>query len=265
MKMVITFIKNKLRASHAAVKTALSWVNYAVIFTLPPRIKGNPVNPSNATLFYIHDPMCSWCWGFRPVWQQLEEQLRDTVNIVYIVGGLAADSDQPMPTGMQQALEATWQRIQQQIPGTEFNYDFWRPDSNTQPRRSTYASCRAVLAAKIQDPTLEHEMILGIQQAYYLSAKNPSNIDALKDVATSIGLQPEQFRHDMASETVEMQLQEQLQLARRLSAQGFPSLVLSEGSNEGGNKGDRLHAIPLDYNNSHTMQQAIVNITGPAE
>ena len=104
-------------------------------------------------------------------------------------------------------------------------------------------------------------MILGIQRAYYLNAKNPSNIDALTEVATSIGLKPEQFRHDMASQTVEMQLQEQLQLARRLSAQGFPSLVVSEGNN----KGDRLHAIPLDYNNSHTMQQAIVNIARLAE
>jgi len=220
------------------------------------------VNSSNVTLFYIHDPMCSWCWGFRPVWQQLEEQLRDTVNIVYVVGGLAPDSDQPMPIAMQQALEATWQRIQQQIPGTEFNYDFWRPASNTKPRRSTYPSCRAVLAAKIQDPKLEHAMILGIQHAYYLNATNPSNIDVLVDVATSIGLKPEQFRHDIASQTVEMQLQEQLQLARRLSAQGFPSLVVSEG---GDNKGNRLHAIPLDYNNSLTMQQAIINITGPAE
>jgi len=201
--------------------------------------------------------MCSWCWGFRPVWQQLEQQLSTTVKIVYIVGGLASDSDQPMAMAMQQALAATWQRIQQQIPGIEFNYDFWRHNSKTQPRRSTYPSCRAVLAAKIQDPELEKAMILSIQQAYFLHTKNPSNIDILTDIATSIGLKSEQFRHDMASQTVEMQLQEQLQLARRLSVQGFPSLVLS--------KGDRLHAIPLDYNNSHTMQQAIVDITRPVE
>ena len=223
------------------------------------------MKPSNATLFYIHDPMCSWCWGFKPVWQQLQAQLGSTVNIIYVVGGLAADSNQPMAPGMQHALKATWRRIEQHIPGAKFNYDFWNPASNSMPRRSTYPSCRAVLAAKMQDPTLEQAMILGIQRAYYLNAKNPSNIDVLTDVATSIGLKPEQFRHDMASQTVEMQLQEQLQLARRLSAQGFPSLVLSEGNNTGDNKGDRLHAIPLDYNNSHTMQQAIVNIARLAE
>jgi len=30
-------------------------------------------------------------------------------------------------------------------------------------------------------------------------------------------------------------------------------------------KEDRLHAIPLDYNSSHAMQQAIVNIIDPIE
>ena len=199
--------------------------------------------------------MCSWCWGFRPVWQQLEQQLSTTVKIVYIVGGLAPDSDQPMAMAMQQTLAATWQRIQQQIPGIEFNYDFWRHNTKTHPRRSTYPSCRAVLAAKMQDAKLEKAMILSIQQAYFLQAKNPSNIDILTNIATSIGLKPEQFRDDMASQTVEMQLQEQLQLARRLSVQGFPSLVLSNR--------DLLHAIPVDYNNSHTMQQAITDITHP--
>jgi putative protein-disulfide isomerase len=212
---------------------------------------------TSSTLFYIHDPMCSWCWGFRPVWQQLKQQLHSTINIVYVVGGLAPDSEVPMPAAMQQTLEANWQRIQQQIPNIQFNYDFWRPASNTQPRRSTYPSCRAVLAAKKQDPKLEQPMIQGIQEAYYLQAKNPSKLNTLIGVATSIGLNTERFTHDINSQAIEQQLQEQLQLARQLSSQGFPSLVLHQG--------DSFYTIPLDYNNSHAMQQSIVSITCPAE
>jgi len=210
---------------------------------------------SDATLYYIHDPMCSWCWGFRPTWQQLETQLKTTLEIVYVVGGLAPDSDQPMPMAMQQTLAATWQRIQQQIPGTDFNYEFWKATSNTQPRRSTYPACRAVLAAKMQDPNLEQAIILGIQQAYYLNAQNTSNVDILATAAANIGLNTQQFTHDMASQTLELELKQQFKLARQLSSQGFPSLVLS--------KGGHLYAIPLDYNNSQTMQQAIINITSP--
>ena len=25
------------------------------------------------TLIYVHDPMCSWCWGFRPTFERLCE------------------------------------------------------------------------------------------------------------------------------------------------------------------------------------------------
>jgi|TARA_B110000503_G_scaffold141696_2_gene235975 putative protein-disulfide isomerase len=199
--------------------------------------------------------MCGWCWGFRPTWQQLETQVKTTLDIVYVVGGLAADSDQPMPMAMQQTLAATWQRIQQHIPGTDFNHAFWNATSDTQPRRSTYPACRAVLAAKIQDPSSEKAMILGIQQAYYLNAQNTSNIDVLASVAGNIGLNTQQFTRDMASQTLELELQQQIKLARQLSNQGFPSLVLS--------KGGRRYAIPLDYNNSHSMQQAIMKITSP--
>ena len=44
----------------------------------------------------------------------------------YVVGGLAPDSAEPMPEAMQLALQNTWRTIQSRIPGTEFNYDFWR-------------------------------------------------------------------------------------------------------------------------------------------
>ena len=114
---------------------------------------------SLATLYYIHDPMCSWCWGFRPVWDQVQDELQDTVHIQYVLGGLAPDTDQPMPAKMQVSIRSNWQRIQREIPGTEFNYDFW---TICQPRRSTYPSCRAVIASKMQQPLLEKELILAI-------------------------------------------------------------------------------------------------------
>ena len=196
--------------------------------------------------------MCSWCWGFRPVWQQLKTQFTDTLDIVYVVGGLAPDSDQPMPIAMQNNLSNTWQHIQQHIPGIEFNYEFWNPTSNSMPRRSTYPSCRAVLAAKVQDVDIEDAMILGIQQAYYLKSQNPSNIDVLVEIAHSIGLNAEKFKQDITSPAVELLLKEQLQLARQLSSQGFPSIVIS--------KDNKLFGIPLDYNKSVTMQQAIIHV-----
>ena len=170
------------------------------------------MKPSLATLYYIHDPMCSWCWGFRPVWDQVQDELQDKVHIQYVLGGLAPDTDQPMPADMQVSIRSNWQRIQREIPGTEFNYDFW---TICQPRRSTYPSCRAVIAGKMQQPLLEKELILAIQQAYYLDAKNPSDDDVLLKLAGDTGLNTDTFLRDYKSSRCRNALAKELLLARK--------------------------------------------------
>ena len=48
-------------------------------------------------LLYVHDPMCSWCWAFRPAFASLRAQLPRELRLRKVVGGLAPDNDQPMP------------------------------------------------------------------------------------------------------------------------------------------------------------------------
>lgn len=177
-------------------------------------------------LYYIHDPMCSWCWGYRPVWDELQTLLPESVQVHYVVGGLAPDNDQPMPLAQQQMIQAHWRTIRQKL-ATEFNFDFWL---NNTPRRSTYNACRAVLAAKRQG--YEREMIDAIQRGYYLQAQNPSDISALCSMAETLteqhaGFDIDLFNKDISSDEVEGELVAQIALARKLTQQGFPSLVLA--------------------------------------
>jgi putative protein-disulfide isomerase len=201
---------------------------------------------SLATLYYIYDPMCSWCWGFRPVWDQVQDELQDKVHIQYVLGGLAPDTDQPMPANMQISIRSNWQRIQREIPGTEFNYDFW---TICQPRRSTYPACRAVIAGKMQQPLLEKGIILAIQQAYYLDAKNPSDDDVLLKLAGDTGLNTDTFVRDYKSSRCRNALEKELLLARKLHVSSFPALVLSQATAD--------TALHIDYNNSDNIIKQI--------
>ena len=201
-------------------------------------------------LYYVHDPMCSWCWGFRTVWLDLQEKLKGKVIIKYVLGGLAPDSDVSMPTDMQAMIRNTWKNIQREIPGTQFNYDFWAVCS---PRRSTYPACRAIVACRMQQPEKDNEMLLAIQQAYYLQAKNPSDVDVLTQVAESIGLNPEKFSDDLISEACQSFLQDELQLASDISVSSFPSLVYSYRGVE--------KSIHISYNDSeYILQQVFAEI-----
>lgn len=69
--------------------------------------------------------MCSWCWGYKPTLDKLKQQLPGVIQFEYVVGGLAPDTNLPMPPEMQQKLEGIWKQIERQL-GTKFNYDFWK-------------------------------------------------------------------------------------------------------------------------------------------
>lgn len=197
-------------------------------------------------LYYIHDPMCSWCWAFRKTWLEVKERLsQEQVLIQYVVGGLAPDSNAPMPAEMQSKLENTWRTIQQRVPGTEFNFDFWR---SCKPRRSTYPACRAALIARQHGQ--EQAMIFAIQQAYYLGARNPSDLEVLADLAEAIGLARDPFVQAMQSEKTDAELSQQISLGQSLGAQGFPSLVLEAGHER------RL--LELDYNSAEKIVRQII-------
>ncbi len=198
-----------------------------------------PAQMTESTLFYIHDPMCSWCWGFRPQWDALKNALPDEVAIVNIAGGLAKDCDDPMPQEMQETVQGWWRDIHQQL-GTAFNYDFW---SNNVPRRSTFMSCRAAIAAGYQNA--EDKMINAIQQAYYLRALNPSNVELLERLAGELHLDTVKFKRDLHSDETQEEFSRQLSCARQLPIDGFPSLVLQIG--------DIIHPIERNYHNHEAM------------
>lgn len=172
------------------------------------------------TLYYVYDPMCSWCWGFKPVWQKIQQAIADSYNVVYVVGGLAADSDEVMPVAMQQQIAGYWKKIETLL-GTEFNYDFW---SSNSPRRSTYPACRAILSARSQGA--EQAMKNAIQRAYYLQARNPSDDDVLLAIAEEIGLDGDQFAADFFAESTQASLLDEIAFARSIGGNSFPSLFL---------------------------------------
>jgi len=202
----------------------------------------------STTLIYCYDPMCSWCWGFQPTWQTLKTALtplldKKELSIQPMLGGLAIDSDLSMPLPMQEKLQATWQQIANQL-GTQFNHAFWQ---NCTPRRSTYPACRACLVAR--DQGLESEMIEQIQHAYYLHAKNPSDLDTLAECAHKLGLKKDSFTKTMEHIKTAELLEREINQARQLGLNSFPSLAVLAGN--------RIIHINLDYQNADNMLSEI--------
>jgi len=201
------------------------------------------------TLYYAHDPMCSFCWAFRPVWTDVQSRLKASlpeIQIRYLLGGLAPDSNDAMPGEVQTKVRAAWRYIETNIPGTRFNHDFWETQ---QPRRSTYPSCRAVYAVKMRVPSLEDAMIQAIQQAYYLNAKNPSNADTLIECATSIGLDAGTFVSSFENPQCESGFRGEMAFSRSIGISSFPSIVLTRGKSR--------FNVPIEYNDADLLLESL--------
>lgn len=200
-------------------------------------------------LYYGHDPMCSFCWAFRPTWTEIKLALAKhtpPLKIISLLGGLAPDSDEPMPDAIRQKVSDAWHYIEKRIPGTQFNFDFW---TTQQPRRSTYPACRAVYATRMLAPEREDDMTMAIQQAYYLNAQNPSNDDTLIQCAKSISLDETLFTDTYLGSQCSDGFIQEMQFARSIGISSFPSLVLA--------RGNQRFNIPIDYNSAANVLERI--------
>lgn len=199
-------------------------------------------------LYYVYDPMCSWCWGYRDTWLKLKNALEGKVSVHYKLGGLAPDTSDEMPISLQNTLQSIWQQISNQL-GTEFNFDFW---SVCSPIRSTYPACRACLIAR--EHGKETEMLFAIQQAYYLEAMNPSLNSTLITLSEKIGLDKLLFEDQIKSEVLNRALLEEIAVSQQLPIQGFPSLVLLLDG--------KVMPIVINYLDWKKTYSEIVNLIG---
>ena len=195
------------------------------------------------TLYYVHDPMCSWCYAFKSTLEKLKKNLDSNIKIVHVVGGLAKDSDEIMPKDMQEKIENIWYEIEK-VTGTKFNHDFWKI---CQPRRSTYIACKATMLARYENK--EEEMISAIQEAYYQKAMNPSDATTLISLAKQIGMDEKKFEEDLKSQKIEDDLQNELNFRRSLHVKTFPSLILEYKK--------ELYPINIKYNDYEAMLNKI--------
>jgi putative protein-disulfide isomerase len=198
-------------------------------------------------LYYIYDPMCSWCYAFASAFDVLKQHLDDSYEIIYIPGGLAPHNDEVMPQAMQKNIQTIWRDIEQRTQ-TPFNHDFW---TQCTPKRSTYLACQATLAAKQQHK--EEAMIHAIQEAYYLKALNPSEKSTLTALASQLHLDVTKFTYDLTSQETVALFEEALDKRRKMGVSSFPTLLLQYKK--------ELYPIPIHYNEPKKMLAHIDNLS----
>lgn len=178
---------------------------------------------AQASIIYVGDPLCSWCYGFGPEIIALETAFAERAGLRVIVGGLRPNTTEPMDDALKRYLREAWQSVAQ-ASGLPFNFGLLEREDfvyDTEP------ACRAVVTARGIRADAALPVFIAIQEAFYRDNRDPTRENTLADVAQAAGLERQEFLARFTSEHMKQVTRQDFAAARSLGIRGFPTVLLS--------------------------------------
>lgn len=183
-----------------------------------------------ASLIYIADPMCSWCYGFGPELAVLLAGLPDT-PLEIVVGGLRPYNTKVMDEELKTTLLTHWRHVEE-ASGLPFAYDGLARAGfiyDTEP------ACRAVVVARMLAPLATLDVFHAIQRGFYAEGLDVTRGDILAQVAatalTTAGfpIDAAGFQAAWEGEAARTATHADFTQTQHWGVSGFPTLVLARG------------------------------------
>ena len=169
-------------------------------------------------LIFVIDPMCSWCWGFHPIIEELRETQKKNYNFSLVVGGLRTKGEMPWTEESKNYLAQNWNAVAQKTKQTfkfsllnkeHFDYD-------------TYPACRAIVAVReLWGDESSFTYLEKIQEAFYVKNEDTTSIEILIKYVKN----KEEFLKFYESDRCEVLMRHDFSKARSMGANAFPSVV----------------------------------------
>lgn len=176
-------------------------------------------------LIYFSDPMCSWCYGFSTVLQQLQKEWGKELEISLIMGGLRPWERDAMDGPMKEMVKHHWQEVGART-GQPFDLAFFDREGfvyDTEP------SCRAVVTVREAFQGTEMDYLRRVQSAFYAQNRDTTSGEVLADIAAEAGLDRKAFLEAFETEEMRLATEGDFSVTQQLGVRGFPTTVLRHG------------------------------------
>ncbi len=206
---------------------------------------------SSSTLFYIGDPMCSWCYGMEDVLKDVQKYSSlNNIKFQTILGGLRSSGQVLWDDNFKSFLKNEWTKISA-TTGKSFSFsifDLKNYDYDTTP------ACKAVLIAKIlskNNQKIVLEFFSKIQNKFYALSQDSKNLEFYKTICEELKLDFKEFSKLFEDDLIDKNLKDEFTFARSLSS-SFPSLIFV-------NENSKI-AISIGYSNFETVKSRLDNL-----
>ncbi|MFS4481731.1 DsbA family protein [Hyunsoonleella sp. 2307UL5-6] len=200
-------------------------------------------------LFYIGDPMCSWCWGISPQINALQRYAtKEHIKFNLIMGGLRPGGGQEWDESFKQYLKHHWQQVSKRS-GQPFSFSLFEKDAfnyDTEP------ACRAVVTARTLAPEKTLTFYELIQYYFYATSKDPKQLEFYKPICETLDIDFKVFSDNFNSKSIKAATKADFIKSRDLGIQGFPSVVFRQK--------DKLYVIARGYTEFDALKTSILKL-----
>jgi len=176
-----------------------------------------------SVLYVVVDPMCSWCWGFSPVIEQIRSTFTDTYEISLVVGGLRTKGDMVWDDTAKGYLRTHWEdvgkRTGQTFDTTLLEKSYFEYD--------TYPACKAVVTVReLLGEEAAFTYLHTIQHAFYAHGIDITKTRLLYGYYEQLFGNSGKFAFMYGTERMETLMYHDFAKARSMGATAFPSIVI---------------------------------------
>lgn len=177
-----------------------------------------------AQLVYFADPMCSWCWGFKPSLMAALQQYGSTLPLRMIMGGLRPGTTHVMDAAQKATIRQHWEHVAE-ASGQPFRYEFFDRDDfiyDTEP------ACRAIVAGGRLAPEHVLGLLIAVQEGFYAENRDVTDPEVLADLSVDAGYDRDDFLDVFDDQATADETQGGFQIAKDIGITGFPTLLIGE-------------------------------------
>jgi len=177
-------------------------------------------------LYFVLDPMCSWCWGMAPVVDAVRRLYGDRFACHVVMGGLRTKGEMAWNETAKAYLKKQWEAVHART-GQVFSEVLFLKEGFMY---DTYPACKAVVTVReILGEEAAFLYLHTIQKAFYTEGIDITNARLLYGYYEQLFGNSSKFAFMYATERIETLMYHDFAKARSMGATAFPSLVIVDG------------------------------------
>ncbi|MDY0132956.1 MAG: DsbA family protein [Desulforegulaceae bacterium] len=179
-------------------------------------------------IFYVGDPVCSWCYAFTDIFEEIKKEFSKDLSFSYLMGGLVFEREIVLDRALKRLLKKNWKEVE-----TKTGKHIKASVNIEEARETPYISdpgCIGFQAIKLQDEELAYKFYKNMHIAFYEKLENIFEFETLLKLAVEIGIDKNYFSSKFNDPVTKELAVKDIEKAKELGVRAFPSLVLQDES-----------------------------------